>query len=129
LSNPSSLINSYMLKEIKKYLKKAGLSIEIVESSDNKKHIYGLIVRQMSIAFLSSHIITRRKDYFHIINNTFKNKVNLYLKDLNEQREENAQHAYNKFKKARLIHDQLEKVYVEQMDFQKANEATETFIS
>lgn len=99
--------------------------IEVIHNSDRIHYIDGVIVRGQSVAILSDEIIVHPLEHSTII------KFNLspsHTINWNKKREGFIQQAYDEFKASLDIHDQLERIYIEHMDFHKADKVTEQFI-
>src|SRR5699024_965829 len=103
--------------------------VELICSAFGKHFLDGIIVRGKSLAILSDSILLQS------LTNVTTLKVIDYLK--NEQiRDEKEQvnvnqfmdEAYDYFCKGLKTHDQLENIFIDEMDFSKADKVADRFI-
>src|SRR5690625_1862932 len=130
LQHDSNTIISQMMERLIKYYKKFD-HVEVICSPQNKQYVDGIIMRQLSIAILSSKIVTYNlPNAVYIIIDQWNDKTldGKLLKDYNEQQNKLFQDAYSLFEQGLLIHDQLEEIYINEMDFAKADQETENMI-
>lgn len=96
-----------------------GNEMEIIVNIDNTSCIDGIIIRNLSIAILSDHLIHHPIPGAKTINlsniNVEENKNNMLAK------QQIYESAYLHFAKGLSIHDKLEKIYIKAMNFEKAN--------
>lgn len=111
-------------------LKKQNTDIELIYGAKNIKKLAGLILRSQGIAFLSGEtppegavIIDFKEAY--IYEKRDKIKIDLLNKEINEY----YQSAYAYFNEALNIHDEWEKIYIENMNFEKADALKDKVIS
>lgn len=108
---------NYLINETDKH-------VEVIQNSDRRYDLDGVIVRESTFAVFSydllndishSNIIELDIDGAQVFHD--KDKKNKYLNE-----------AYQYFKESLMIHDELERIYINEMDFKKADEFTEQFI-
>lgn len=124
---------STLMKKIgKKYLKK-GYDVEFIHCSSDPDSLDGVIIRSLSFGIVDGtapHVIEPKapgaiEEYVnlgvawdtHLLARATRN-----ILDLKEEIAECYQNAYQMFQKALEIHDEWEKVYIQNMDFNKAEE-------
>lgn len=124
LENKDKKVVSVYMKMMIDLLKNT--EIEIIHSTIRKDLIDGIINRNSSVAILHAPL-------YNVQNNGKSvERINIPSHDVNET-VENDYHeiyyeAYNYFKKGLAIHDQLEKIYISKMDFNKANKIIENLL-
>lgn len=124
---------STLMKRIgKQYLDK-GYEIEYIHCSSDPDSLDGMIIRSLSFGIVDGtapHVIEpvipgAVEEYVnlgiawdtHLLKRATRN-----MKDIKEQISECYTNAYTKFNKALEIHDEWEKIYIQNMDFKKAEE-------
>lgn len=126
LQGHTNELKTKLFRRLISYLmNKTDFNIEVIHNSDRIHYIDGVIIREQSVAVLSDVIVDQQIEHSTVLtlDSTSNQTVNW-----NKKREEYVQQAYNDFKESLTIHDQLERIYIEQMDFQKADQAAEQFI-
>ena len=101
--------------------------IEIIQSTLSKDLIDGIIIRNKSLAIIHESLYQANDNGKNIQRVTIpvdEDEDYFSLKDHQKIYDE----AYNYFKKGLSIHDQLEKVYISKMDFNKANKVIEQLL-
>src|SRR5699024_6094258 len=106
-------------------------AIEIIHNPYSDMYVDGIIIREKSIAILSDDVVDDPINQAKTIDlDLFLNRSNdRETNSLNNRRKQLAQPAYNYFKEALCIHDKLEEIYIEQMDFSKADHVANEFIN
>ncbi|MGP4105605.1 hypothetical protein [Virgibacillus sp. L01] len=99
-------------------------SIEILHSPLGSRFLDGIIIREKSLAFLDETIVKNKSTAINL-EEAVPTKKNPDLTDFNVL----TQSAYDSFAKGLTIHDDLEEVYINQMDFDRADRFTEEFIT
>lgn len=131
LQHESNSIISQMIKRLISYYTEFD-HIEVICSPKNKEYIDGIIMRQLSVAILSGEIVTQHLENAVYINlpQVENSKVNedLMVK-YKEQQNILFQEAYRLFEHGLSIHDELEKIYINEMDFEKADQVTDKMIN
>lgn len=128
LQHPSNIVKTNILKKLSTdYLGKNEL--EIISSPQNINYIDGLIVRDLSSAILSdsmSYTTNTPTKFIDLTQYTALSCENLLMKTNGAMSFYNE--AYESFKAGLTIHDDLEKIYIEEMDFNKADQVAEKTI-
>lgn len=120
LQHSSAQLKTAIIKEIANRYKEN--KIEILESSLGKSYYDGIIIREKALAFIDKRITT-----------TFTEKINLTEMFLVNEHDYTdidhlTQHAYESFAEGLKIHDELEDIYINQMDFDHADAFSKKFI-
>ena len=131
LQHPSNIVKTKIFEELIRHYQSSH-HIEVICSPHNKHYIDGMIIRDLSLAVLVDHITENieikaktlnLKEYITNVNGT----QNFYY--LQSEKKRLQEKAYAHFKAALMIHDQLEEVYINEMDFKKADKIADHFIS
>ncbi|MEI3607483.1 hypothetical protein SPD48_17525 [Pseudogracilibacillus sp. SE30717A] len=105
--------------------------IERICSSRSNDYLEGIIMRESSLAVLAEQVVKDK-----INNATYINLENYQpsginkdlLKEFESKIVSLQNEAYTHFKRGLIIHDDLEKIYINEMDFNKADQEAEQFI-
>lgn len=122
LKHPSSLLKSKILRSLIDYFPND--NPEILLSALGKKYLDGFIIRDKSLAFLDESIaegngvVTMDLEEIYPTKPQDQTTINNLTQD-----------AYDSFATGLKIHDDLEKVYIDQMDFERADQFADEFIS
>ncbi|SFA87834.1 hypothetical protein SAMN04488072_10328 [Lentibacillus halodurans] len=121
LSHPSSWLKTAIIKKLTEQYNQSNL--EILESALGNDYLDGFIIRDQSLAFIDSRIATT-------------STANLNLEETFPAREQGmmeihrlTQKAYDSFAKGLKVHDDLEEIYMNQMDFDHADQFAVNFIA
>lgn len=130
VQHQSNTIISQIIGKLKQYYMEFD-QVEVICSPQSKKYIDGIIMRSLSIAILSSKIVEHKLSNAIYINMEEEpDAINTYQMEMyNEQQKNLFQKAYNLFEEGLLIHDQLEEIYIKEMEFAKADREIENMIS
>lgn len=130
LHHKSSILKTNIFQKLINYLINKTDMIEVIYNSDSMQYIDGIILRNESIAFVSEGIVDDYSQLEKDVTIEYLTSINdsILYEDLNLKRKKHLQTAYDYFKRALNIHDHLEEIYIEQMDFNKANEVVADFI-
>ncbi len=129
LQHPSSRLKTTLLEKlIAPYEEKE--QIEMICSTQSNDYLAGIILRESSLAILSEEVVREE------INNTVYIDLEPYLripdkKFLEEKENEIVtlqNEAYTHFNSGLTIHDDLEKIYINEMDFDSADQEADQFI-
>src|SRR5699024_9347436 len=126
LESKATVVVTAVLNELLEQL--TGKEVELIKSIDSNTLIEGVIVREISLAILNERIydgpeekITTTvqidkgvKDLFDPVS---KKPMNIYEK------------AYEHFAKGLEIHEQLERIYIGEMNFKKADQIIEKLLN
>lgn len=129
LKHPSNALKTSILKKI---IQKFEMDheLEILCSSLGNKYLDGVIIREKSAAFVIDTIATSG------LSDAVEVDLGLFLKEREQPDTVDAstavkqclQAAHNNFKQGLSIHDDLENIYINEMNFQKADKEAEIFI-
>ncbi|MCJ0932605.1 hypothetical protein MST22_15765 [Virgibacillus halodenitrificans] len=125
LRHPSLTLKTMVINEFIKKQKKN--DYEIFLSAFGKEFLDGVIVRDKSIAIVSDHIASE-------VTGAFELDLNLFIKGepsttASKAHIHHLEEAHQSFKTGLSVHDDLEEVYINEMDFEKANQLTSDFIN
>lgn len=130
---------SSLMREIGSYWVDQGYNIEYLHCSSDNNSIDGVKIIDLKVGIVDGtapHVIEPKapgaiEEYINLGEAwdseklaTQREKIN----KLNEDRSEAFKKAYSTFAEALKIHDDWEKIYIENMDFDKANELTNKLI-
>lgn len=130
LQHGSSTIKTLILEELMNdYIEEN--HVEVIGSAISLSFIEGFIVRSHSLAIISDTII---EDESMIKSKEINIQTYLENKEIHGKQRQHKinqlkQSAYTNFATALKIHDDLESIYINEMDFNKADEIAENFIS
>src|SRR5699024_3461618 len=96
--------------------------LEILQSSLGGDYLDGIIIRNKSLAFLDEKIATSRTETFNLVESFPVEEQE--LSEVNRL----TQQAYDCFAEGLKIHDDLEDIYINQMDLDHADAFSEQFI-
>ncbi|HLR65642.1 hypothetical protein [Virgibacillus alimentarius] len=129
LKHPSNKLKTAIIKEVIRRLD-SNYKLEILCSALSDNYLDGVIIRKKSIAFIIDNIASSELsgaieiDLELFLNHSVKPDVSDYLSSYQEYTHK----AYNNFKTGLTIHDDLENIYIREMDFKKADKAADQFI-
>lgn len=130
VKHPANHVLTALMKQIIDELPKQA-DIEIINSTSGD-YIAGLILREMSLAVITEEIndpsikpteIINVEDRLHLLKNGKESNIPTETK-----KEKYKDEAYALLAEGLRIHDDLEDVFINEMDFQKADNLAETFI-
>lgn len=128
LQHPSNTLKTKVLNELLHVHQQE--KIEMICSPQDKNYVDGVIIRNLSLAVLTDHLSERanlQAQTISLDDYLTESKQNLnqhYLKEIARLQEK----AYAHFKSGLMIHDQLEEIYINEMDFDEADKIAEDFI-
>ncbi|MBP1948009.1 hypothetical protein [Virgibacillus litoralis] len=122
LKHPSASLKTKVIQNLLEYYHDN--AIEVLHSPLGSRHLDGIIIREESLAFLDETIVKNNSTAINL-EEAVPIKRHSDLTDFNVL----TQSAYDSFAKGLSIHDELEEVYINQMDFNHADQFTEEFIS
>ncbi|MEK3888592.1 hypothetical protein [Bacillus sp. FSL K6-3431] len=139
LSGKSSKEKSYIIEQLLQKWAVEGYPLEVIHRADDPQHVEGLIIRQLGVAvmdgdlprsigkdYVGSHWETMDIDQAYRTAN-LDGKI-VEINRLNEQVETAFSSAYQSYAKGLRVHDDWERIYIGQMDFEKANNTANKFI-
>ncbi|GAB3804913.1 PRK06851 family protein [Virgibacillus kimchii] len=128
LKHPSHTLKTAVINKVMERYKDNEL--EILLSPKQKEYLDGVIIRDKKTAMIIDDIATPN------LPGAIEIDLNLFISeqlpnDLDEQKEKIQEYtnlAYDDFQTGLKIHDDLEAIYINEMDFQKADELADNFI-
>ena len=130
---------STLMKEIGAYWSEKGYSVEYLHCSSDPDSIDGVIIPSLKVGVVDGtapHVIEPKlpgavEEYVNLgeawdARLLAREKQN--IQDLSNQASQAFQNAYQTFAQALRVHDDWEKIYIQSMDFDKANELTDRLI-
>lgn len=125
LKNRNPFIITNILKRIKKEF--AEQQIEVIKSIDSTNIIEGIIIRELSLAVLNERIYKEKDEKVTImkvaIQSDYVPKYDL------ENIKANQEKAHQHFVKGLSIHEKLEKIYISEMNFSKADKVINNLLT
>lgn len=140
IDGPFSENNNLIIDYTYDILRTKDIELEIIHQSSNPGKIHAIVLPQFDIAVLnSSPPFIYDKDAFSAVTKLV-NLYDHYYLDVIEKNKHRIDHfatlindahqrAYNHYKKAIEIHDEWEAIYINNMDFSKANTIAEQLIT
>ena len=129
LKHHSHTIKTAVLKQLILELKKIDVALEILCSPYGDEYLEGIIARDWSMAILSDTVMTSNVKYDKEINlANWLPEQYADIRELTERIHESKEKSYVKFEKALRIHDDLEAIYIKEMNFDQANNISDDFI-
>jgi len=129
LQHPSEKLKTAILKKLLQDMNKKGKNSEILLSPLGSDYLDGILLREEKIAVVVDNLAA--KDLSGAVELNLNYFLDRDTPETNEwiqkyQSQKNA--AYQSFKEGLTIHDQLEKIYIDEMDFARADEIAYAFI-
>jgi hypothetical protein len=125
--------HSFTLKTavLKQMINHFDQSLEVLCSPYGSEFLEGIIIRDKSLAIISDNAVTRemkRVREVDLINTLSEQEENLEFATMKDQLDKYRQKAYEKLARALCVHDDLEAIYIQEMDFKKADLLADVFI-
>lgn len=129
LKHHSLTIKTAVLKPLIQQLEKLNVSLEILCSPFGDEYLEGVIARDWSVAVLSDTVITSDIPYAQEIklSQWFPTR-NTHTDNVSKQIQSSRENSYEKMARALKVHDDLENIYIKEMNFEQANRLTDDFI-
>lgn len=124
LHHPSHLMKTNILKQMIDEVEEK-YELEIIYSPFGREFLEGIVVREKSLAIITDTITTDQIKHTEDILIPSQEKIFHHEK---KKEKENREKAYHHLGTALSIHDDLEKIYIREMDFSKADHIAENFI-
>ncbi|MFB4167801.1 hypothetical protein [Virgibacillus sp. JSM 102003] len=121
LRHPSAVLKTKVIQNLLRHYQES--MIEVLHSPLGSTYLNGIIIREKSLAILDESIVNGESAAINL-EEAVPTKKHPDLTDFNVL----TQSAYDSFAKGLSIHDELEEVYINQMDFNRADQFTEEFI-
>lgn len=126
LQSESNEIKTNIFRRLITYLiNETNDEIEVIHNHDRIHYIDGVIIRDKSIAILSNELMRNNDSHVNVIDLIIDEHPQ---STWNKEKEKYIEKAYDYFKQSLKIHDQLEHIYLREMDFNKADQVAEEFI-
>lgn len=129
LKHKSNKIKTKLIKRLINHYEKNS-NVEVLLSSLGKKYLDGVIIREKSLAIISDRLSN------HTLKNATEFELTDYIKENSVPELENSRNqfesvihdAYHQFAQGLNIHDELEAIYINEMDFNRADAVANQFI-
>ncbi|MFD1039930.1 hypothetical protein ACFQ3N_16280 [Virgibacillus byunsanensis] len=129
LKHNSNTIKTKVIQTIADYYSK-NETVEILHSALSIEYLDGIILRDKSVAFLVNEV---EEDIEAAATINLAELLQIPNIPVNEEKQSHLdslmKKAYNNFAIGLKVHDDLEKVYIQHMDFDRANELADRFIT
>ncbi|GGA67026.1 hypothetical protein [Ornithinibacillus halotolerans] len=130
LKHPSLKVKTTIIKEIINQYE-ATNDLEVLYSSIGNEFLEGVIIRDKKIAIIDERIASADLPGSFEVDLTLFTNDHLLTEDFSAERDkirELTETAYKNFQTGLRIHDDLEKVYIKEMNFKLANQVAEEFV-
>ncbi|HEY4602057.1 MAG TPA: hypothetical protein VIG73_12380 [Cerasibacillus sp.] len=132
LKHPSHRLKTAVLNQVSKKIN-IKTPLEILCSSSGTDYEDGLIIREKSIAIITEDVSSPLHQREYIERDLSRYGMFSYLTEAEDNRlkrdyQKNMEKAYEQFNKGLSVHDQLEAIFISQMDFSKADQVASEFI-
>jgi len=129
LKHHSHTIKTAVLKQFVQKLEELNVPLEILCSPFGDEYLEGVIVRDRSMALLSDTVMTPNIRHDKVIQlSQWFPELNSQIDKATERIHANREKSYEKLEKALKIHDDLEDIYIKEMNFEQANKLSDNFI-
>ncbi|WP_077597092.1 hypothetical protein [Oceanobacillus kimchii] len=128
LKHPSQKIKTKILKNlISKY--ESTNEVEVLKSALGDSYLDGVVIRKKGIAFLNDCILPDdRNGIVELDLSPFTQHNPIKNKEQVEKFNHHTEKAYKNLETGLRVHDDLEEIYIKEMNFERADEITEEFI-
>jgi len=125
LKSPDDKLVHDLLEKISSTLVSRRLTLEYIYSTFNPDFLAGLVIRELNTAFVSGKVVAEGSEVIclksvHDASIIRKNQVEIERLSMNMS--QFYKKMYMHFNAALHIHDEWEKIYIDRMDFEKANQ-------
>lgn len=133
LNGKSKFLKSRILKNIAKYTEERGRNVECAVSPFDISNLDAVILRDEKTAVADAECITEVRNFIPVETSDFisQKKIKRYS-ERQKQLEKDFQEAilglYSAYRGAKIIHDEWEKLYIENIDFERLNNFEEGLI-
>jgi len=132
LESPDDRLVHYLLEQISHVLTPRCLTLECICSTFNPDYLSGLVIRELSVAFTSGEIITDDAQVINLksVYDRLIIKENMgEIRRLSKEMKRYYEKMYMHFNGALHVHDEWENIYVDRMDFEKADKFKDDLIT
>lgn len=129
LKHESHTIKTAVLQQLIHHFTTLDESLEIICSPFGDEYLEGVVVRGRSLAVLADTVMTPEvQNYKEIELGQWISVSHPHIENLTEKIYDYREKSYEKLAKALKVHDDLETIYIKEMDFHKANQLSDIFI-
>lgn len=129
LNHDSHTLKTAILQQVLQQLVEINEPLEILCSPFGNDYIEGILVRGQSLAVLTDTVMTSAiRNVQEIELEEMVPALDTDLKILTEKIDSHRESSYLKLAKALKVHDDLETIYIREMNFDKANKLSDLFI-
>ena len=126
LNGKSSILKSRILKNLCKFVMERGIDTECVVSPFDISYLDAVILRNLKTAVIDNSCITGERKFIALDTDKFISNVKLekYKESQNElffRSAEAISDMYSAYKGGKIIHDEWEKIYIQNIDFERLN--------
>ena len=132
LKSPDNKLVHNLLEQISLLLAPRCLTPEYIHSTFNPDFLAGLVIRELGIAFTSGEVVTddaQVVDLMSVYDELIIKKNEGKIERISTDMKKYYKKMYMHFNGALHIHDEWEKIYIDRMDFEKADQFKEDLIS
>ncbi|WP_339177841.1 hypothetical protein [Oceanobacillus sp. FSL W7-1293] len=128
LKHSSQTVKAKILKDIiTKY--EATYEVEVLKSALGEHYLDGVVIPEKGLAFLNDSIIPDdMREGIELDLNRFTQDISVRKEKLEENFIHYTEKAYKHLETGLRIHDDLEEIYIKEMNFKRADEIADTFI-
>ena len=123
LKNPADALVHDALEHLAMKLTARRLSLEYIFNTHNPNQLAGLVIRELGIAFVSGDTVMETAEIIDLSTLYCKSRIKknqVKLDELNNNMQLLYDRMYMHFNAALHIHDEWEKIYIDRIDFKKA---------
>lgn len=136
LKHMSNKVKTRVLEELIRIYEQS-YDLEIICSALSRVFLDGIIIRDKGLAIITETIAPSNLQHVKMIDleNIIQNDIPIQTLDkhkitqLKAQYDQELEKAYKTFERGLRVHDDLEAIYINEMDFKKADDVAERFIS
>lgn len=123
LNHASEILKTEIIKQIANHYENT-CGIEIIESVHGNEFIDGVVIRDKSLAVISQPVKSDNVSEVDLKDDTDSDE----FKESLEKKNALTNTAYETFQTGLKVHDELEGIYINEMDFAKADQIADTYI-
>lgn len=129
LKHHSHTLKTAVLQQLLQQFAKLDEMLEVLCSPFGDEYLEGIIVRGQSLAVLIDTVMTSEvRNFKEIELEDWVPAQHSSIENLTNRIDEHRKNSYVKLEKALKVHDDLENIYIREMNFEKANELSDIFI-
>lgn len=128
LNHPSNPLKTEVMRKVIEHFE-SDYNMEVIKSIYGGNFLDGVVIRERSLAIISDTILTDTISSQIIdLEQVVLLQVEGNVREEEKQIQSHTNSAYKSFAKGLEVHDELEAIFINEMDFQKADAITEKFI-